>query len=576
MLPLQEYPRPSLVRDSYVNLNGKWQYAFRNNQAMPIEWDGEIVVPFSPEAELSGVSRQLKPTEWLFYRRSFQAPDGDGGRVLLHFGAVDYLCRVWVNATEVGEHQGGYLPFTFDITDALFEGENLLTVEVQDPSDTGEQARGKQKIERGGMFYTAQSGIWQTVWMERVPENYVEKLKVTPDLKNGCANVVVQAANPKGAVITAKIGTEEVASCISDETGTATLQLVKDRLRLWSPEDPFLYDLEVAMPDGDRVTSYFAMRQWAVERDGAGVLRFFLNGKPYFLHGLLDQGYWKEGLYTAPTDDAMVYDIETVKSMGFNMLRKHVKIEPERWYYHCDRLGMVVWQDMVNGGGKIPMWFVTYAINVFHPVLRRYKDTNYKLFSRTNEAERARYYEELREMVEHLYNHPSIGCWVPFNEGWGQFDAPKATELVRGLDPTRPIDEASGWFDQGGGDVYSLHNYFYPLKVRPNKERVVALTEYGGVSWPCPGHIFSDKTYGYGTAKDAVEFADKFKKLIEETVTPQIANGLSALVYTQVSDVEDEVNGLLTYDREGVKWDRTTARECARMLSVDFDKCIRE
>ncbi len=564
-----------MVRDSYVNLNGAWDYAFRAEQGIPTGWDGKIIVPFSPEAELSGVGRQLQPDEWLYYRCTFAAPAGEGGHVLLHFGAVDLECKIWVNGVEVGGHRGGYLPFTLEIAGALTPEDNELVVEVRDPSDTEHQSRGKQKLARGGMFYTAQSGIWQTVWMERVPINYVEKLKITPDIDANAVIILVKAANPAGTVVQAKIGDRVIVRGECDEAGQTTLTIPTESLRLWSPEDPFLYDLVVTLPDGDRVTGYFALRKWSVERDPAGMLRFFLNGRPYFLHGLLDQGYWKEGLYTAPTDEAMVKDILTSKELGFNLLRKHVKIEPERWYYHCDRLGMVVWQDMINGGGDIPMWFVTYAINVFHPFLRRWKDNNYKLFARTDEAERAHYYEELREMVELLYNHPSIGCWVPFNEGWGQFDAPKATALVRELDATRPIDEASGWFDQGGGDIYSIHSYFYPLNVRPNKSRVVALTEYGGISWPCPGHTVTDKVYGYGTAKSGEEFAAKFKKLIEASVVPQITKGLSALVYTQVSDVEDEVNGLMTYDREVVKLDSTTARECAMMLKLEFENCVR-
>ena len=311
-------------------------------------------------------------------------------------------------------------------------------------------------------------------------------------------------------------------------------------------------------------------------RDAKGILRFTLNGKPYFLNGLLDQGYWPEGLYTPPGDDAMIRDISTMKDMGFNLLRKHIKIEPQRWYYHCDRLGMVVWQDMVNGGGKYKDWFVTTAINVAPKLLRRFPDTKpfYGMFARTDETERRRYYEELAEMVALLESHPCIGCFVPFNEGWGQFDAPKATALIRSLDPQkRPVDETSGWFDQKGGDVDSIHNYFYPLRVKPAQNRVVALSEYGGIAWPCPGHITTEKVYGYGTAKTQEELARRYEKLVLSSVLPQIKRGLSALVYTQVSDVEDEINGIFTYDRQVVKLPGQAALACAKALREEFARC---
>ena len=575
MIPLQEYPRPSLRRESYVNLNGMWKYCFRKQRGCPEEYEGEILVPYSPEAELSGVGRQLQPEEWLYYERTFAAPVGQGGHVLLHFGAVDAFCRVWVNGILVGGHRGGYLPFTLEITDALREGENRLTVEVEDPSDIGTQARGKQKLKKGGMFYTAQSGIWQTVWLERVPEVYVRSLRMTPDPETGILELQVQGEETGRATAEAFFEGKKVAEGVGDETGFLKLTIPAADRHLWTPESPFLYVLTVTLPGGDRVGSYFALRRFSVGTDAKGIRRFFLNGEPYFLHGLLDQGYWKQGLYTPPSDEAMAEDIRTAKRLGFNLLRKHVKVEPERWYYHCDRLGMVVWQDMVNGGGPLPMWFVTYAANLFQPVLRRWKDKNYRLFARTDAESRAEYNRELAELVTGLYNHPCIGCWVPFNEGWGQFDARKATERIRALDPTRPVDEASGWFDQGGGDVYSIHNYFYPLRVKPDPGRVTALTEYGGVSWPHPEHLNAEKSYGYGTAKDGAEFAEKFRGLLEDTVLPQIKNGLSALVYTQLSDVEEEVNGILTFDREAVKLREETARDCAEKLKQEFRRCTR-
>jgi len=578
MIPFPEYPRPLLQRESWLNLNGPWQYAFSAFGAAPEKYAGDILVPYSPEAPKSGVGRQLKPGEYLHYRRTFTPPEGEG-RVLLHFGAVDYLCYITVNDTPVGTHRGGYLPFTLDVTDALVPGENALLVTVQDPSDTGHQARGKQKLNRGGMYYTAQSGIWQTVWMERVPAQHVTSLQITPHIADGTVTVTPRLAQDTpcpGAFITIRAGKATVALTMFDAAQPVTLAI--PNMRLWSPEDPFLYDVTLTLPSGDKVTSYFAMREFGMARDTRGVLRFTLNGKPYFLNGLLDQGYWPEGLYTPPSDAAMAYDIMTMKDMGFNLLRKHIKIEPQRWYYHCDRLGMIVWQDMVNGGGVYKDWFVTTAINVVPWLLRRFPDTKpfYGMFARTNETERERYYEELGEMVTLLCSHPCIGCFVPFNEGWGQFDAPKATALIRSLDPQkRPVDETSGWFDQRGGDVDSIHNYFYPLHVRSSRKRVVALSEFGGIAWPCPGHITTEKAYGYGTAKTQEALAKRYDKLVRKSVLPQIRRGLSAIIYTQVSDVEDEINGILTYDREVVKLPKETALACSKALKDAFERCTK-
>ena len=575
-LPFGEYPRPLLVRSSWTNLNGSWHYAFTKTPERPDCWDGSILVPYSPEAPLSGVNRQLKPDEYLHYERTFTLSNTDGMRTLLHFGAVDDSCRVYVNNREVGSHQGGYLPFTFDITNTLCDGENTLRQAVQDPSDTGHQARGKQKLQRGGMYYTAQSGIWQTVWLEQVPEQYVMSLQITPDLSACTVRVQAQLSDPdawEGASVRIFCGSSEVISSQLNSSGEALLSIPRSNLHLWSPEDPFLYDVTLTLNSGDTVKSYFAMREFGTARDKNGLLRFTLNGKFILLHGLLDQGYWPEDLYTPPNDEAMITDIRTMKEMGFNLLRKHVKIEPQRWYYHCDRLGMIVWQDMPNGGGKYNAWLVTYAINVLPALLRLLPDRMYTLLARSDADARAQYYTELAEMITLLAGHPSIASWCPFNEGWGQFDAEKATALIRSLDAqNRPIDEASGWFDQGGGDMYSLHNYFYPLRVRRQKQRVAALTEYGGVAWACPGHTTTDSSYGYGAAKTKEAFCEKYRKLLLGSVLPQLKNGLSALVYTQVSDVEDEINGLFTYDRQVLKLDQKTACECAAALREEFRK----
>jgi len=577
MLPFDQYPRPLLERSDWLNLNGLWQYAFTASGDAPQAYDGDILVPFSPEAPLSGVNRQLKPGEYLHYRRTFTPPVGSGGRVLLHFGAVDYACEAFIGGRSVGRHTGGYLPFTFDVTDALAQGENTLTLLVQDPSNTGHQARGKQKLDRGGMYYTAQSGVWQTVWMERVPGSYITAIRITPDFAAKTARIRVEmgAGSAEGVRLSVLADGKPAAELLTDANGEVCADL-SSAFYPWTPDTPFLYDVIAEHPQGDRAKSYFAMRVFSREKDAKGLWRFTLNGKPILLNGLLDQGYWPEGLYTPPSDAAMIRDIKTMKDMGFNLLRKHIKIEPQRWYAHCDRLGMIVWQDMVCGGGKYADWFVTTAINVVPALLRHFPDgpATRGLFARTDAREREVYYAELSEMVRLLGDHPCIGGWVPFNEGWGQFDARKATALVRRLDAQcRPIDEASGWFDQGGGDMYSVHNYFYPLRVKAKRDRVYALTEFGGIAWPCPGHCSDEKVYGYGTAKSREELTERFRSLMMETILPQLKCGLSALVYTQVSDVEDEVNGLLTYDREVEKIAIADARAINDALAHEFERC---
>ena len=584
MHPLAEYPRPAMRRDSCEILNGPWQYAITQTAEYPAAWQGSILVPYSSEAPASGVGRTLQPGQWLHYHRLFAPPAGEGGRVLLHFGAVDYACAVQVNGHLAGGHRGGYWPFTLDITDLLNgTGRNSLWVAVQDPTGHGTQARGKQTLKPGGMFYPAQSGIWQTVWLERVPDNYIQTLTVTPDYDARTVTVRVHTAKPGGAVnlwAMVRAGgvtiAEDWGSDEADQDGEVTLNIPEEHFFPWSPDTPFLYDLTVGTNQGeeaglDTVHSYFALRKWSCAPDAHGVLRFCLNDKPILLNGLLDQGYWPEGLYTPPSDAAVERELSEVKALGFNLLRKHAKIEPQRWYYHCDRLGLIVWQDIVNGGSAYNLWFVTYLTNVLQPLLRRFPDGKaaYSLLSRAKPVGREEYAHELADTVQALRCHPCIACWVPFNEGWGQFDAGKAVQALRALDGTRLVDEASGWFDQGGGDVHSLHNYFYPLRIRPQK-RTVALSEYGGIAWPMPGHEPPHKTYGYGTAKDRQELTARYKKLQLKTVLPQLEKGLSALVYTQLTDVEDEVNGLFTYDRAAVKPDANAVRSVNAALAAEF------
>ena len=550
----EEYPRPLMKRDSYVNLNGLWEYVITDTKKIPEKYDGTILVPFSPESFLSGVERQLKPQEYLWYRRTLPqtVEKTEGKRWLLHFGAVDQYAAVYLNGKFLAGHLGGYLPFSVDITEKMTGQMDELIVMVRDYSDTCFYSRGKQKLKKGGMFYTAQSGIWQTVWMEQVPEHYICNLENTPLYDEGKLRIHVTSSYPeKKEPVEAVIYTEEMQPIrTAGYTGT-DLEIAIPDMHSWSPEDPYLYQIEVCMGE-DRVESYAAMRHISVEEDENGIPRMCLNHRPYFQKGVLDQGYWPDGLYTPPCDEAMIYDIRKMKELGFNMLRKHVKIEPQRWYYHCDRLGMLVWQDMVNGGQSYRHWYVTYlttAMEFFH--IKR-KDSTLRLLGRREEESRIQFLEEMKQTIRHLYNHPSIVTWVLFNEGWGQFYAQEVTREAEREDHTRLIDQASGWFDQGGGDIHSIHDYFFPLKIVPEK-RVAALTEFGGYSLGLPGHRMYEKIYGYRTFGTIEELTEGYRKLIEQEILPNVKNGLSATVYTQLSDVEEEVNGILTYDRRILK-----------------------
>ena len=541
---LPEYPRPQLKRNSFLNLNGPWHFYMGPAEAQPEKLPETILVPFSPESELSGIQRKKQKGDVLCYRRSFVLPEGfHRGRVLLHFGAVDLVATVSVNGRTCGIHRGGYWPFTFDITDMLRE-KNLLEVTVTDEgTEVLSDARGKQSDKPGGIWYTAQSGIWQTVWLESVPENHITGLKVTPLFDQEEALIEVETNVPGKCLL-------YLEGMIYAAASGTPVHVPVENMRPWSPEDPHLYHFSVSFGE-DRVESYFGMRKCAIEKDGNGVPRLFLNNKPLFHNGLLDQGYWPDGLYTAPAEAAMVCDIQTMKALGFNMLRKHIKIEPLRWYYLCDTMGMLVWQDMVSGGGPYRTSVVTVPVAGVFP---HRVDNGYKAFGRQSEESRERYRWELEETVKLLYNCPSIVMWVPFNEGWGQFDALEAVERIRALDGTRTIDHASGWHDQGGGDVYSRHVYFRRFRYKKDRGgRAAVLSEFGGYACGIEGHRWSKKDFGYRMFSGEKELTAGIVKLYDREIRPAKAHGLAAAVYTQVSDVEEEINGLLTYDRKELK-----------------------
>ncbi len=560
----QEYPRPQMQREHYQMLHGEWDYAIvPKEETYTFESQGKIVVPFSPETLLSGVQRQLQPTEYLWYQRelSFGSDDQmrkkNGERCILHFDAVDQQAVVFLNGAKVAEHYGGYLPFQIDITDAVEDKPCLLQVRVQDESDTSYHTRGKQTLKRGGMFYTAQSGIWQNVWYEWVPENYVKEYRITPNYDEASVMIELTSKEPFGKIliemkdgeVSYEVATAQTADfCIT----TIELQFHDKSFQAWSPEVPYLYEFTLTAGE-DSFQSYFAMRLFNIEKDENGIPRFCLNHKPYFLNGLLDQGYWPDGLLTAPCDEAFIYDIELAKKLGFNMIRKHIKIEPLRWYYHCDRLGMIVWQDMVNGGTKYNMPFVCYLPTVLPGLGNVIKDNLYGMFSRTSKEGRELWEQECKDTIAHLYNVPSISTWVPFNEAWGQFDAALIAGQVKTQDATRTIDHASGWFDQKAGDFRSVHNYFRKLRVEKDKERAFVISEYGGYACHIKGHSSVERIFGYKKYDSTEALSKAVKELIQKEIYGLVDAGLSGAVYTQLSDVEEEVNGLVTYDRKIVK-----------------------
>ncbi len=540
-VPLNEYPRPQMKRDSYYCLNGQWNLQFISDGKEATSYS--ILVPYSPESVYSGVQRTLHAHETMRYSRHVAFPeevDFQTHTLLLHFGAVDYRALVYINGKQVFEHIGGYLPFEIEVPSREFE----LDVLVQDPGDTKEISRGKQSSQPGGIWYPQTSGIWQTVWMEKVPRSYIKSYKLVPDLQGFYINVLMND--------------DSVCSCClflqgkkyEFQTGKVT-RIDIPNAHLWSPEDPYLYDFVITANKGfceDRISGYVGLRTFGVGLDEKRNNVLLLNEKPYFHHGLLDQGYYKDGFYTPRTDEDFVNDIKTAKALGFNTLRKHIKIEPLRWYYHCDRLGMLVWQDIVSGGGKYKTSTVTLPL-IFGSHL---KDNQYAKFARSDEKERKVWEQEAYGTVELLYNVVSLAMWVPFNEGWGQFDSARIVKIISTLDNTRTIDHASGWQDQKIGDFKSLHVYFRPYRFHKDKlGRCVILTEFGGYGYDT--NTTKKKSFIYKKIRSKLELTQAIVKLYEKQIIPAKKKGLAAAIYTQLSDVEQETNGLLTYDRKDIK-----------------------
>jgi len=562
---LPEYPRPIMERNDWKNLNGLWKYAItKKGDPTPAAYQGDILVPFAVESSLSGVGKMINEKEELWYQRTFDVPSAwRGKQILLHFGAVDWKAEVWVNDVKVGEHTGGFTPFYFDITSVLNKGNNDLVVKVWDPSDRGEQPRGKQIANPHGIWYTPVTGIWQTVWLEPVATQYITNLKTTPDIDNNSVKVEVAANTTSADKVEVKVfdGKNLVAKGAA-LNGVPVELAMPTNAKLWSPDSPFLYNMEVTLyKDGkaiDQVKSYTAMRKYSIRKGQNGITRLQLNNKDYFQFGPLDQGWWPDGLYTAPTDEALVYDLKKTKDFGYNMVRKHVKVEPARWYTHCDQLGLIVWQDMPNGGPS-PQW---QARNYFNgtEVIR-------------SAASEANYRKEWKEIIDCLYSYPSIAVWVPFNEAWGQFKTPEIVAWTKEYDPSRLVNPASGGNHYTCGDILDLHHYPGPNMFLYDPRRATVLGEYGGIGLVVEGNTWVNdkKNWGYVKFNTSDEVTNEYIKYGKHLLE-LIQKGFSAAVYTQTTDVEGEINGLMTYDRKVIKMNEAKVREINQQICNSLNK----